>query len=131
MQNTLTFPPLKSAEREAAPAFNVVIAYEDFETGKNAKKTYDFLVEHLGHECEFNNQMWKFDVLALPKLKEIAARDAAEADIIIIAAHGTCELPSEVKSWIDRWLREKPRAIIHITNACAIRFAYEVTSRIF
>src|SRR5262245_57788797 len=98
MQNTLTFPPLKSAERESAPTFNVVIAYEDFETGKNAKKTYDFLVEHLGHECEFSNQMWKFDVLALPKLKEMAARDAADADIIIISAHGTSELPPEVKS---------------------------------
>ncbi len=111
IQNTLTFPSLSSTGTESCPAFNVVIAYEDFETGKQAKKTYDYLVEHLGDECAFTNGMWKFDVLAVPKLREMAAKDAAGADIIILSMHGTNDLPRDVKSWIELWLTEKGNAI--------------------
>lgn len=111
MQNTLTFLPLRPSEIEGNQTFNVVIAYEDFETGKHAKKTYDFLVDNLGESCQFNNQMWKFDVLSVPKLREIAVRDAINADIIIIAAHGRGELPKEVKAWMELWAANKVRAI--------------------
>jgi hypothetical protein len=107
MQHTLTFPPAGSAEVDVTPpTLNVVIVYEDFETGTHAKKTYDFLVENVRPECQFTNQMWKFDVLSIPKLREIAVRDAATADIVIISSHGG-ELPAHVKSWVESWL-EKP-----------------------
>jgi len=111
MQSTLTFPSFGPSDLEVNPTFNVVVAYEDFETGKRAKKTYDYLAEHLGHECPFTNQMWKFDVLAVPKLRAMAAKDAAAADIIIIASHGTNPLPAEVRLWIELWLGETGRAI--------------------
>lgn len=111
MQNTLNFPPLHPAETESRPTFNVVIAYEDFETGKHGKKTYDFLFEHLGEEFEFSNQMWKFDVLSVQKLREMAAKDAASADIIIVAAHGRSDLPQDVKAWMELWLTEKLQAV--------------------
>lgn len=111
MQSTANFPPFAPSETGGCPAFNVVIAYEDFETGKHAKKTYDFLQAHLGEDCQFSSQMWKFDVLAVPKLRELAAKDAVAADIIIVSAHGRDELPPEVKSWIEMWMREQSRAI--------------------
>jgi len=106
-----SFPSIRTHEADAPADFNVVIAYEDFETGKHAKKTYDFLVEHLGDECRFNNQMWKFDVLAVPKLLEMAAKDAAHADIVIVSAHGNSDLPPEVKAWMDAWITKPSRAI--------------------
>src|SRR5215813_3713240 len=105
--HTLSLPSLGSSDAEVNPALNVVITYEDLETGKRAMKTYDYLVEHLGDQCLFTNQMWKFDVLAVSKLKDIAAKDAAAADIIIVAAHKRNELPTEVKSWIQQWLSYK------------------------
>jgi hypothetical protein len=111
MQSAINFSSLRPSGSGMDSSFNVVIAYEDFETGKHAKRTYDFLVEHLGEECQFNNQMWKFDVLAVPRLREMAAKDAAQADIIIVAAHGGNELPVEVHSWIESWLMEQTRAI--------------------
>jgi hypothetical protein len=104
MQHTLTFPPTGSADVDVTPpTLNVVIVYEDFETGTHAKKTYDFLVENVRPECQFTNQMWKFDVLSIPKLREIAIRDAAAADIVIISSHGD-ELPAHVKAWVESWL---------------------------
>jgi len=120
MQRTINYPPLTLSEPDAKPTLNVVIAYEDFETGKHAKGTYDFLVEHLGHEFQFLNQMWKFDVLSIPKLREMAAKDASMADIIIISGHGR-ELPQEVKSWIETWLAEKgnPMALVALFTGSA------------
>ena len=97
------FPALKMAKSEASPTFNVVLVYEDLETGKRAMRTYDFLVEQLGEDCLFANQMWKFDLLAVPKLREMAARDAAAADIVIVSAHEGNDLSYEVKDWVEMW----------------------------
>src|SRR6185503_20235368 len=80
------------------------------ETGKRAMKKYENMVQQLGEQCLFANQMWKFDVLAVPKLKDIAAKDAAAAEIIIISAHGGCDLPADVKTWIQMWLGYKTEA---------------------
>jgi len=105
MRHALTCPPINASDREATPSFNVLIAYEDFETGKHAKETYDFLVENVGHDCHFTNQMWKFDVLPLPRLQAIALEDAAHADIIIVSSKAR-ELPAHVTSWIEAWLAQ-------------------------
>jgi hypothetical protein len=112
MQHTLISPPPASPHLDfnSSPAFNVLIAYEDFETGKHAKKTYDFLVDNLGRDCRFTNQMWKFDVLSIPKLREIAVKDALTADIIILSGHGD-ELPGHVTTWIESWLMEARNAL--------------------
>ncbi|HLH55832.1 MAG TPA: hypothetical protein VKY92_19680 [Verrucomicrobiae bacterium] len=110
MQHTLSFPPSESPEAESNPTFNVLIAYEDFESGKHAKQTYDFLVENLGRDCHLTNQMWKFDVLGIPKLREIAVRDATSADIIIVSCQGN-ELPDYVAKWVESWLMEGTNAL--------------------
>ena len=110
MQHMLNCVPLIVPDAETNPAFSVVIAYEDFETGKHAKRTYDFLVENLGHDCTFVNQMWKFDVLSIPKLREIAIEDAARADIILISCRGS-DLPTHVKVWMEAWLEHKPHPL--------------------
>ena len=110
MQRTGNFP-LRSSDLEIKPGFNVVIAYEDFETGKHARRTYDYLAQHLGEDCQFTNEMWKFDVLGIPRLRELAAKDVARADIVIIACHGGGPLPDSVKAWIESWLAEEVNAI--------------------
>jgi hypothetical protein len=110
MQRTLTYVRLSSS-LEGNPNLNVVIAYEDFETGKHAKKTCDFLAENLGDNCRVSNQMWKFDVLGIPKLREMAAKDAAHADIVIVSCHGSNDLPVEVKAWIELWMADQSNTV--------------------
>lgn len=107
---TRAFPSLGPSDLDVNSALNVVIAYEDLETGKRAMKTYEYMVEQLGAQCLFSNQMWKFDVLAVPKLREIAAKDAAAAELILISAHEGKQLPREVKAWIDLWLSYNTQA---------------------
>ncbi|MGA2657573.1 MAG: hypothetical protein ABSH34_08635 [Verrucomicrobiota bacterium] len=107
MQCALTSPFLRASDLDGNPTFNVLIAYEDFEAGKHARKTYDFLAGNLGRGCQFTNQMWKFDVLNIPKLRDMAARDAVLADIVIISSHGGEELPGPVRAWMESWLAQK------------------------
>src|SRR5947209_17488715 len=111
MQRSLTNHPFPPRNVDETPDFNVVIAYEDFESGKQAKATYDFLVENLGTNCRFSSQMWKFDVLGIPKLREMAAKDAAGADIVIVSCHGSNDLPVEVKAWIELWMADQSNTI--------------------
>jgi hypothetical protein len=110
MQRTLSLPPVDSPEVESNPIFNVLIAYEDFESGKHAKETYDFLAHNLGGECQLTSQMWKFDVLSIPKLRDIAVRDATLADIILISSHGD-PLPDHVLKWAESWGMDGTQAL--------------------
>ncbi|MDB6067570.1 MAG: hypothetical protein JWR26_3778 [Pedosphaera sp.] len=97
------------------PHFNVLIVYEDFAAGKHAKETYDYLVHQLGRDYQFTNQMWKFDILGNFKMREMAVKDALEADLIIVSTHGIGELPAEVKTWLDQWLAQKGNAMALVT----------------
>ncbi|HEV8491262.1 MAG TPA: hypothetical protein VGR76_03285, partial [Candidatus Angelobacter sp.] len=65
------------------------------------------LIARLAHQFQFSTTLWKFDVLRVPKLKEIAVGDIAHADMVVIAAHDRDELPGEVKSWIAALPRNK------------------------
>ena len=101
-------------EKDSSAPFDIVIAYENFETGKQAGRLYDTLIERLGKECHFRNQMWKFEVLGIPKLREMAANDVMTAEIVIIACRGT-ELSDDVKAWIELWVGEvgnRPLALV-------------------
>ncbi len=111
MRNTLGYPTFGSSNFEANRTFNVMIVYEDFESGKHAKRTYDVLAENLGKDCKCSNQMWKFDLLTVPKLREIAAKDAGSADIVLLSVRGPHDLPAEVKSWLTLWLSTPSRAV--------------------
>ena len=110
MQRTLTFHSSGSSEAESNPAFNVLIAYQDLQTGKHAKETYDYLQQNLGRECKLTNQMWKFEVLNIPKLREVAVHDATLADIIIVSSHGGV-LPEPVAKWTESWLMQGTAAL--------------------
>ena len=114
MQHTLnSLPPCASDLQDHSSTFNILIAYEDFETGKRAKQTYDLLVENVGKDCGFTNQIWKFDVLSIPKLREVAGQDAKMSDIIIISSHGR-HLPLQVKAWIESWADDVTRPMAFV-----------------
>jgi hypothetical protein len=85
------------------PKFNVVIIYEDRGTGKRAKYFYDDLVQELKGKCDFNLELWNFQVLGIPEIGNSAARVAARADFVILSLHGKAELPTEIREWIETW----------------------------
>jgi hypothetical protein len=129
MQTSL--PTLEKAtyEGENRPTLNVVIVYEDFAAGKHAQETYDFLVNQLGQDFDFSNQMWKFDVLDIPKMRELAVRDTAASDLVLVSTHGAGELPDGAKCWLNEWAGNKgnTKALVALVDRPADLFG-EVTS---
>ena len=100
------------------PKFNVVIIYEDRGTGRRAKYFYENLVHELEDRCDFNLELWNFQVLAISEIGNSAARVAAQADFVILSLHGRAGLPAEIIAWIETWSR-----LIADSNAALIALA--------
>jgi hypothetical protein len=88
-------------------AIRITIVYENFAAGIRAKEVSERLANQLKEECEINSGLWKFEVLAHPQLREQAASEAAQADMIIVSARAAEELPAHVRRWIESWLPQK------------------------
>jgi hypothetical protein len=71
------------------------------------KEFYQGLSRKLGQQCEIVEHVWLFSTFRLRELREIAAEEASEADLIIISVHQEEGLPDEVQGWIKLWLRRK------------------------
>ena len=82
----------------------VLIACEDSAAAGQACA----VLECLGRNCEPDGrliyQWWNFEVLAITLLREMASREAAAADLVVIAVHGQGKLPRAVNAWITQWL---------------------------
>jgi hypothetical protein len=85
----------------------VSIIYEDFATGIRAKEWLDRLRRQMDQDIEFEVELWRFDLLPASSFREDAATDAAAADMIILSAHRSDDLPASVRAWMNRWLSLK------------------------
>lgn len=93
----------------------VVILYEDFATARLAYHACDLIKDRLGLNGCLVYDVWKFEVLRMPALREMAADEAARADFIIVASHGQGPLPAQIEAWSRLWLEraeEKKGALI-------------------
>ncbi len=84
--------------------FRVLVAYEDIAASRRAAATCQYLTGQMGDAVECRTSMWKFDLLEHPTLRELAADDASEADVIVLAAGRADTLPGAVMAWFEAWL---------------------------
>jgi hypothetical protein len=94
-------------EGTALPVLDVFLLYEDSATGLRAKRSLDLLPGQYKLEPAINTRLWRCDLLAANLLREQAAREAANADVIILSLHGRNELPIHVRQWLSLWLNYK------------------------
>ncbi len=74
---------------------DVLAVYEDFATGLRARQTLDQTVQRLEADADVQVNLWRFDLLREPALRQQAAEEAAEADIVFVSMHGQSELPEQ------------------------------------
>ena len=86
---------------------SVSAVYEDPATGTRVDDFCELLARSLGVDCEICKELWPLTELRTPKLRAIAAGEAAAADLVVISVHHAEALPAEVKSWLDLWLKHK------------------------
>jgi hypothetical protein len=109
------------------PTLHGVMAYEDFSVAKIAKEKWDYLV-HTLNGFDFELCLWKFDALRIPELRAAAVNDAVKAQMVFVVTHGTGELPSDVKVWIEQSLnrtdqkRDTARLLTLLTDPLPDKF---------
>ena len=77
------------------------VAYEDLLTGLRAKRVLDRVLKNTVDHVSPRWQLVRFDLLEQRELHYWAAREAGQADLVVLSSHGQCELPEPVKSWLD------------------------------
>src|SRR5262249_38672703 len=92
---------------ERNPLFKILIAYETVSSGLRAREMSERLATRLHSEFEMSSEVWKFELLNHPQLRQQAANEAAVADMIIMAMRRAGELPPHVKHWIESWLPQR------------------------
>lgn len=92
-----------STKRRAVEPFTVVIVYEDYDCGIRAQELYRRLSAQWEGSLDFHVAMWRFEPLGVPSLREEAAAEAIQADLVLVSATGKHPLPAEVKQWIEIW----------------------------
>jgi hypothetical protein len=99
-----------------ASDIRVLIACDDSAAAKQARA----ILEHVGRSCGADGRLicdwWTFEVLAIRSLKAFASREAAAADLVIIAAHQTCRLSRDIVDWVSGWVnrRQKPHGAMAV-----------------
>lgn len=88
---------------EDALSLEVVVIYEDFATGLRAKQLLDQTAEQLPADAELKLHLWRFELLAEPALREEAVKQAVEASLVFVSAHGQAQLPEAVRLWFQEW----------------------------
>jgi hypothetical protein len=92
----------KTAKRLA-----LLVAFEDSAAGMRVKEFCRDLARNLGQQCQIVEHVWLFSTLRQRELQEIAAEEVLGADLIVISALRSEELPEGVQRWIELWLRQK------------------------
>jgi hypothetical protein len=80
---------------------DALVVYEDFATGLRAKHALDHAVQLLESAADVQVNLWRFDLLGEPGLRQRAAQEAAGADLVFLSAHGQSGLPRTVNQWFQ------------------------------
>lgn len=105
----------REMEKPSRTMVNVLILYEDFDAGVSARRTFDGLAQALGEEWGLECCLWRMELLDDPRGQAVAAREASDADLLVVSSRGQSELSPTVKSWIEGWMlrrKEGPGALV-------------------
>jgi len=87
-------------------------------------------LERIGRNIEADGRLiyswWNFEVLAIPSLKQLAGAEAAEADLMIIAARDGSKVPKQIIDWFNLQLATgtcRCRALVALLDSNGIEKA--------
>ena len=100
--------------------FNVAIVCA-YETSLKVCEVLQLLRRNLREEeGRLLYQLWNMDALAFAGDQDLAADEAAAADMVIVGIHKEHELLQTVGPWINRWISRRPGqpgALVVVLNA--------------
>ena len=88
------------------PALKVVALYDGFISAVYAHEAVGSLAMAVRPFMDVESSAWSFAMLSRLDLRHPSIREAAEADMIIIAADASLPLPPHIRTWLTRSLQE-------------------------
>ena len=108
---------------EAPGALSVLLVYEDFTTGLQARLAFERVERRFESAADFKVDLWKLALLREPALLEEAVTEAARADLVFLSVHGRGgRLPALAHGWLGRWFERcfgRPCALVVLLEALA------------
>jgi hypothetical protein len=96
------FSPARQSEAESK--CSAMVVYADTAARERALSLCHHLVQEFWTEIEFEFCWWRFRYLEDPDLAEAAAQAASAADLVIVSARASDDLPLHAKDWFNLWL---------------------------
>lgn len=96
-----------SSEPEEIGMLNALIVYDDLPAGRRALRLLTSQSQALGEPPPMGILSWRFDLLDDPDWSAMALRDAARADLLIVAAGTDAALPPALVHWLKVALEQK------------------------
>ncbi len=100
----MSTPSVRTAPTVSAANGNLhlLTLYGDLQASVRARRAVGALVRLAGHHWRITSEMWKFDSLQASRpIREMVTRDAAHADVLIVAAGSLLQSESALLPWLD------------------------------
>jgi hypothetical protein len=85
-----------------AKPFRMLSIYDSEAANREATVTSNLVLRELGDAIEADRTTWNLDSLDATSLCRLAAKEAARADVIVIALAGN-EPSESLKQWVAQW----------------------------
>jgi hypothetical protein len=98
-------------------SLNVLSVYSTKDDERIAAQVCDSLQKKLGAAFRMAHSEWNAELLRNEKLRELAALEAVDSDIVILATSDGDELSPEIREWLKSWAgvgqrRQLPAALV-------------------
>ena len=94
---------LKSAVLEMSQSsINVLIAYNEVSEGRRGMDLFCALRHDVPTKLDLRCDLWRFDLIGLPGVREAAVLAARHAQMIVVATNADVDVPAAVKDWLDQ-----------------------------
>jgi hypothetical protein len=98
-------PDALSKNTEAKP-FRMLSIYDSDEANREALLTSELVLRELGDSIEADRTTWDLHALEASAIRDLAAEEAARADVIVVAMAG--DQPSKaLKEWTSLWEQKR------------------------
>lgn len=105
---------------EQAP-LNILVIYDEIASAHRAMAVVSRLSNGIGEQVEFKPEFWRHDLLEEAEWRFAAAKDALQADVIIVSTREGAALGEQASAWLKECLlaREDPHlAMLTLHGSC-------------
>ena len=97
----------------------IILVYSDQAAAHLGTAVTTTLRQELGSAFQVAQTVWKTELLRNGSLRRLAAQEAREANVVIVAASAAGDLPEELQKWLALWMdrdRGTPGAFVALLH---------------